>query len=360
MSNVLGHRVVSGRIHHQGHAYFAGAKFIPELNAILLVGQPKSRSSYLLSQSLASSKLILILGITLLGLLASGATMFTYRVYCKRQEHLQGGLQQKITSSGRELVKTQNAVIFGLARLAESRDNDTGQHLDRIRLYVTILAEDIASDHPDFMDSDFIHNLGLASSLHDIGKVGIPDSVLLKPGKLTPEERSIMELHTLIGGECLDAIQARLGDNEFMETARQVAYHHHERWDGTGYPHSLRGEEIPLVARIVAVADVYDALTSKRPYKKAMSHIESREIIVSGKGRHFDPQLVDCFLRHEEEFSAIAASHQTEDGRQDLMNQYQQHRDALQAPITEDEASERVFLETILQTPTSVYAHSKQ
>lgn len=207
----------------------------------------------------------------------------------------------------KEVLQTRNAVIFGLAKLAESRDTDTGEHLDRIRNYVTLLANDLSDHIPDINeDIDFIQNLELASSLHDIGKVGIPDSILLKPGRLTSEEREIMEIHTVIGGECLDAIGSRLGENEFMEMASSVAYSHHERWDGTGYPHGLKEDRIPLAARIVAVADVYDALTSKRPYKDPMTHEESRAIIVSGSGTQFDPEVVSAFLRNEEEFRAIS------------------------------------------------------
>ncbi|MFT7634134.1 MAG: putative two-component system response regulator, partial [Mariniblastus sp.] len=220
-------------------------------------------------------------------------------------DNLSYGLEQQVTQREMELVKTQNAVIFGLAKLAESRDNDTGEHLDRIRSYVTILTNDLSHHMPE-LDDEAVRNLALASSLHDIGKVGIPDSILLKPGRLTKEEREVMELHTLIGGECLEAIQSRLGNNVFMHTAKQIAYYHHERWDGKGYPHGLSDYEIPLVARIVAVADVYDALTSKRPYKEPMSHLESRAIILTGSGSQFDPEVVDAFLRHESEFEAIS------------------------------------------------------
>jgi len=219
-------------------------------------------------------------------------------------------LERQATHNERELMRTRNAVIFGLAKLAESRDNDTGEHLDRIRKYVEIISSDLANHVAD-LDEEFTRNISLASSLHDIGKVGIPDSILLKPGRLTPEERSMMQIHTVIGGECLDAIHARLGDNPFMHMARQIAYYHHERWDGNGYPHQLKEYDIPLVARIVAVADVYDALTSKRPYKRAMSHLESRAIIVAGSGSQFDPEVVAAFLRHEHEFEAISRHQQT-------------------------------------------------
>jgi response regulator RpfG family c-di-GMP phosphodiesterase len=219
-------------------------------------------------------------------------------------------LERQATHNERELTRTRNAVIFGLAKLAESRDNDTGEHLDRIRKYVEIISRDLAN-HCNDIDEEFTRNISLASSLHDIGKVGIPDSILLKPGRLTPEERSMMQIHTLIGGECLDAIHARLGNNPFMHMARQIAYYHHERWDGEGYPHQLKEYDIPLVARIVAVADVYDALTSKRPYKRAMSHLESRAIIVSGSGSQFDPEVVAAFIRHEDEFEAISRGQQS-------------------------------------------------
>ena len=218
-------------------------------------------------------------------------------------------LERQATHNERELTRTRNAVIFGLAKLAESRDNDTGEHLDRIRSYVEIISTDLATRCED-IDEEFARNISLASSLHDIGKVGIPDSILLKPGRLTPEERSMMQIHTVIGGECLDAIHARLGDNPFMHMARQIAYYHHERWDGNGYPHQLKEYDIPLVARIVAVADVYDALTSKRPYKRAMSHLESRAIIVSGSGSQFDPEVVAAFIRHEHEFEKISRGQQ--------------------------------------------------
>jgi HD-GYP domain-containing protein (c-di-GMP phosphodiesterase class II) len=219
------------------------------------------------------------------------------------------GLEKIVSQGTKEILKTRNAIIFGLAKLAESRDNDTGEHLDRIRKYVAILANDLANFDPQ-VDEQFIHNLELASSLHDIGKVGIPDSILLKPGRLSREEREIMEIHTIIGGECLEAVQLRLGPNDFMEMARNVAYSHHERWDGTGYPHAIAGDQIPLSARIVAVADVYDALTSKRPYKRALSHEESRVIIVSGSGSQFDPEVVAAFLRNEDAFKAVSIEQQ--------------------------------------------------
>lgn len=238
-------------------------------------------------------------------------------------------LEKIVHKGSKEILKTRNAIIFGLAKLAESRDNDTGEHLDRIRTYVSILAKDLAN-YTSVVDENYIHNLELASSLHDIGKVGIPDSILLKPGRLSTEEREIMEIHTIIGGECLDAVQMRLGSNDFMEMARNVAYSHHERWDGTGYPHSLEGDRIPLCARIVAVADVYDALTSKRPYKRAMSHDESRMIVVSGSGSQFDPEIIAAFLRNEDAFKAISLEQQKVSDEQ-AISDFQKRADAVAA-----------------------------
>ena len=247
--------------------------------------------------------------ILLVGLIGCSLTVAIMIRYRDVVSEVNKDLERVKTQSSRELIKTKNAVIFGLAKLAESRDNDTGEHLDRIKKYVSLLARDLATVNPE-IDDKFIHNLELASSLHDIGKVGIPDSILLKPGKLTALEREIMEEHAIIGGNCLDAIQIRLGDNEFMEMAKNVAYSHHERWDGTGYPHGTMAEDVPLEARIVAVADVYDALTSKRPYKRAMSHLESRAIIVSGSGSQFDPEVVAAFLRNEDAFKAVSIRQQ--------------------------------------------------
>ena len=304
------HRHVSGKMDSHGQQFFVSARYLPQLNAILMIGQRPSMASNGLNGMMKKFKSSAFAITLLIGLVGICLTFIIVRRIGQTITNLSDGLEEVVTGSARELVRTKNAVIFGLAKLAESRDNDTGEHLDRIRIYVTILAKELALNNPEF-DEEFVRNLSLASSLHDIGKVGIPDSILLKPGRLTHEERGIMEIHTLIGGECLDAIHARLGENEFMNVARQIAYYHHERWDGTGYPHCLKESEIPLVARIVAVADVYDALTSKRPYKKAMTHLESREIIVAGAGKHFDPQIVEAFLNHEGEFEEISVHQQT-------------------------------------------------
>jgi putative two-component system response regulator len=242
----------------------------------------------------------------LVGLIGFCVTVLLLRRYDNHLLEIKHSLEDKVESRTGELLTTQKAVIYGLAKLAESRDNDTGDHLARIQLYVTILAKSLRKHHPE-IDDEFIKNLTLASSLHDIGKVGVPDAILLKQGRLTSAERGIMELHTVIGGDCLSSIQSQLGGNDFLEMAREIAYYHHERWDGTGYPRGRKEETIPLCARIVSVADVYDALRTKRPYKQPIPHLESRGIILGGTGTQFDPEVVNAFLENENEFERISA-----------------------------------------------------
>ena len=208
----------------------------------------------------------------------------------------------------KRLIATQDITIFALAKLAECRDPETGEHLERIREYVKIIATGL-KEVPGYGSSikdGFIENLYKSTPLHDIGKVGIPDRILLKPGKLTPEEFDIMKTHTLIGAETIDSAihESGLGKS-FLEMGREIAHCHHERWDGKGYPRGLRGERIPLAARITALADVYDALISKRVYKTAFPHQKAREIIISEKGGHFDPAIIDVFPQIEERFLGI-------------------------------------------------------
>ena len=210
--------------------------------------------------------------------------------------------------NAQDLLRTRDAVIFGLAKLAESRDPETGHHLERISLYTTRLATALRP-YPAYqriVTPTFVRLLGISSVLHDIGKVGVEDTVLLKPGKLTTSEYQRMQQHTLVAGDCLKEIEERLGASNFLQTAREIALHHHERWDGTGYPYGLSGEAIPLAARIVSIADVYDALSSKRVYKEAFAHEECVNEIRAGAGTQFDPELVEVFLEIESEFAAIS------------------------------------------------------
>lgn len=205
-----------------------------------------------------------------------------------------------------------DASIFSLARLAESRDSETGEHLERMSNYTRVLAEHVLQLdlYQGRFDDDFVESIYRSSPLHDIGKVGIPDSILLKEGALTDEEWEIMKTHTTIGGDTLRDAESRLntmGDT-FLTIGKLIAYNHHEKWDGAGYPKGLQGELIPLAARIVALADAYDAMTSVRCYKDAISHEEAREEIIRSCGTHFDPDIVDAFLTAEAEFQAIRRS----------------------------------------------------
>jgi putative two-component system response regulator len=190
----------------------------------------------------------------------------------------------------------RNALIFGLAKLAESRDPETGAHLERICAFSAELAGQLQrqGDHPEITD-EWVRELRLAAALHDIGKVGIADSALLKPGPLTDAERLEVERHPQIAADTLLAIYQQMDEDTLIALSVQVALYHHEKWDGTGYPFKFKGDNIPLSARIVAVADVYDALTSKRVYKDAMTHEQACAIINKDSGSHFDPAVVQAF-----------------------------------------------------------------
>jgi putative two-component system response regulator len=221
---------------------------------------------------------------------------------------IKGELDDEIKRQARDLLATRDAVIFGMARLSESRDADTGQHLLRIRRYVEMLARKMRESDPSLHDrftEEWIADLGLSSALHDIGKVGVPDAILLKPGRLTPEEFEQIKRHTWIGGDCLYEIEKRLSDSNFLMLAREIAFAHHEWWNGQGYPFGLSGEDIPLSARIVALADVYDALTTNRPYKPAVPHGEVVKIIASRSGTQFEPRIVETFLAVEKQFDRL-------------------------------------------------------
>jgi putative two-component system response regulator len=207
-------------------------------------------------------------------------------------------------------LETTSLTLFSLAKLAESKDPDTGNHLERIRAYTRVLAQQLITK-PGFsqiLPPRFPELLYQTSPLHDIGKVGIPDYVLLKPGSLSDDEWVVMKKHSEIGAETLDAALKKFPGADFLRSARDIAWAHHERWDGTGYPRGLREEEIPLSARIVALADVYDAVTMKRTYKSALAHSVAYGIIVEGSGKHFDPQIVQAFLEREADFIAIRES----------------------------------------------------
>lgn len=208
-------------------------------------------------------------------------------------------LEQLVQVRTSELAHAQEATIASLAIMAEFRDPETGAHIQRTKLYIDVLAARLRECYPDVVSDFSISLISQAAQLHDIGKVGIPDSILLKPGVLTAEEFKMMEMHTTYGCTAIRRTESFYGKNKLLRLASYIAESHHEKWDGSGYPHGLSGEQIPLAARLMTIVDVYDALISKRPYKNSLSHEESVDIILNGDGRtyphHFDPRLLECF-----------------------------------------------------------------
>ena len=225
-------------------------------------------------------------------------------------------LEAEVTKRTREVMAIQDVTILAMASLAETRDSDTGNHIRRTQHYVKSLAWKL-STHPRFsayLTPSNITTLFKSAPLHDIGKVGIPDRILLKPGTLTPEEFEIMKTHTTLGRDAISHAEHDLGmDVAFLTMAKEIAYSHQEKWDGSGYPQGLSGDRIPISARLMAVADVYDALISRRIYKQPMSHADAVQIIKQSSGRHFDPDVVEAFIAIEDHFQAIALSYSDSD-----------------------------------------------
>ena len=219
-------------------------------------------------------------------------------------------LESEVAKRTKEIMAIQDVTILAMASLAETRDNETGNHIRRTQFYVRALAEKLKT-HPRFapyLSDATIGMLFKSAPLHDIGKVGIPDRILLKPGRFEPHEFEIMKTHTTLGRDAIEHAERSLGANvEFLRMAKDIAYSHQEKWDGSGYPEGVAGDAIPISARLMAVADVYDALISRRVYKEGMAHEKAVGIIVEGKGTHFDPDMVDAFLEIQHEFQAIAA-----------------------------------------------------
>lgn len=223
-----------------------------------------------------------------------------------KSEYLEREVQRRMS----DMLAAQDVTIEMMASLAETRDNETGNHIRRTQNYVRALAEHL-SRHPrfaEFLTAANIQLLYKSAPLHDIGKIGIPDSILLKPGRLDAHEFEIMKTHTTLGSEAIARAERRAGPAaSFLRLAKEIALGHHEKWDGSGYPYGLAGDAIPVSARLMAIADVYDALISRRPYKVPLPHEEAVKIIVAGKGSHFDPDMVDAFLELQDSFRAIAA-----------------------------------------------------
>lgn len=207
-------------------------------------------------------------------------------------------------------LETRDLAMFAMAKLAEARDPETGAHLERVRLYSRIIAEHLSKQRNfrEEVNQEFMRLIYQTSPLHDIGKVGIPDCVLLKPGRLDDREFEIMKTHTTIGAETLGAAVQRFPRAKFLRMAYDIVLTHHEKFDGSGYPQGLAGQDIPLCGRIVALADVYDAITSKRVYKEAFTHDIARGTVIEESGKHFDPHVVEAFIKNEDTFIGIRDS----------------------------------------------------
>ncbi|PCI11060.1 hypothetical protein COB72_01815 [bacterium] len=300
---------------HNRRALFLGILIFQA--AVLVAGEflvdTWIRTEFSLSQASADRLFVFRISVAFCVFMLTGVILFlASKRYQDALEQSNVKLNKEVAKQVRAGLCKRNALIFGLAKLADYRDTDTGAHLERIGLYARILADALSPKYPE-INAKWIDRIVLASSLHDIGKVGIPDSILLKPGRLTPDEREIMEKHALIGADTLLAIRAKLGADEFIDMGIEIALQHHEKWDGTGYPFGLEGTNISLAARIVALADFYDAVTSKRVYKEAMSHEETAELIKSLHGSHFAPDVADVFFANQAEFNAIRAHNQCND-----------------------------------------------
>ena len=214
---------------------------------------------------------------------------------------------QPVANQVKEVIAAQLATLFALVKLTEARDSDTGRHIERVQTFARALAEQMRKLglHLTDMNDAFVDNVYQTASLHDVGKVAIPDAILLKPGKLTTEEFDVMKKHSAYGADTLAAVLRRYPDNQFLRMGVDVARSHHERWDGSGYPDGLSGTAIPLAARIVAIADFYDALTSKRCYRTSVSHEDTCQMIYENSGSHFDPDAVDAFGTLDRQFQQI-------------------------------------------------------
>ncbi|MDD2727680.1 two-component system response regulator [Malikia sp.] len=234
-------------------------------------------------------------------------------------------LEREVGKRTAEVVAIQDVTILAMASLAETRDSDTGNHIRRTQHYVKALALKLREQarFASWLDDRYVAMLFKSAPLHDIGKVGIPDRILLKPGKLTPEEFELMKTHTTLGRDAIHSAERQLGmPVEFLTLAKEIAYSHQEKWDGSGYPEGLQGEAIPVSARMMALADVYDALISRRVYKEGMPHEQAVALITEGRGRHFDPDMVDAFLLIQQEFRAIAQRYVDSDAELELKRQH--------------------------------------
>jgi putative two-component system response regulator len=252
-------------------------------------------------------------------LLARVATQLKVKAATELLRDQNAYLESEVRRRTLQIAAIQDVTVLALASLAETRDNETGNHIRRTQQYVAVLARHL-KDHVrfrDFLNDQTIDALVKSAPLHDIGKIGIPDRILLKPGRFTPEEFEIMKTHTTIGRDAIQRAEDQLGvEVEFLRLAKEIAYSHQEKWDGTGYPQGIGGDDVPVSARLMAVADVYDALISRRVYKEGLSHEKAVEIMMDGSGRHFDPDIADAFFLLSKEFRQIAMRYADDDPTQ--------------------------------------------
>lgn len=243
--------------------------------------------------------------------ISAGVVKARLRLHIELERHRKN-LEGLVNVRTDQLRKTQDAIMNILANMTAFRDNETGAHIKRTTIYTQVLMENLMKKrHPDYLvEPQYIDSVVKSAKLHDIGKVAIPDTILFKPAKLTVEEFEVIKRHTTYGGYIIDTAIDELGETSFfLNVAREIIIGHHEKWNGAGYPFGIKGDSIPLSARVMAIADVYDALISERPYKKAFSHETSMNIILKDSGTHFDPTLVELSLDVMEGFKDIALLH---------------------------------------------------
>jgi len=308
-SVVSGNYVSLGWARVNGEEQLLAVRSVPSLGIMILAHQKEAPLLIAISRIVTSIKSA---GLAVAVALVAVSLFFIAGVierYESRMTHVQDHIDELADEKSETLLATRHAVIFELAKMAELRDSKDREHLDRVRAYTEILCKELAG-HDASLSEDVIGMIGLTSCLHDIGNSDVPQHILLKPGELTDHERSIMQKHTQAGGDLLLGIRQTYGCDPFIDFACEIALAHHERWDGQGYPFGLSKDNIPLPARIVALADVYDALTSERVYNKPANHAEARKIILVSKERQFDPAVVDAFLATEGQFKTIAADAQ--------------------------------------------------
>lgn len=285
---------------------FSGATLVFLVRNLIVVGR---RFRHRDTRTIMMMLVILVAGIVPMAVFRINLTYIAIAIsasicYIYYNDLVQQSIQEDLVSNQTFLSNMQTHMVTGMASLIENRDLETGQHIARTGRFVKLLAERARAEgvYAEQLTDHFIEQMTMLAPLHDIGKILVPDRILQKPGKLTPEEFETMKRHAAEGGKVVREIMDGIADEDSVRFAADIATYHHERWNGTGYPEGRRGEEIPLSARIMAIADVFDALISERCYKRAYPASEAFEIIRSEAGHHFDPQLVRVFLNHKEEF----------------------------------------------------------